>query len=223
MSKPQMSLSERLQWVAIAGGVIFFLTALVLQQIYIDSLNKRIARSIESNNQAIAMLTRKLVEPTGEGTLPAPSAPKPANSVNLKGTRATITIPGDWQVSTAVDSSMMFVSSQGLTVRIKTAAISQEDFQAWFKKNGDSFKPGLPSERITVGPNQVLLGGKLAIDETFSGLCDDCPGGKPGVWSRLTFVRDGGTVIVFSASTPETQSALIAAWDEALKTLQFAP
>lgn len=213
---------EKIQWVLLIGAIFTFAVIVIFQQRTLDNLTARINKSIESNDYAIGAIEKRMLEnatPAGGTATSAPSgmpsAAAPQN-VGVPGTRMTVAVPGDWTVKTGQDAASMrpgavvFASSGSLLqMTVKTAAISGDDLQAWLKRNASSYEP---AGKATVGPNQVLVGGKLAVDETFA-----APG---GTLTRLVFVRDGGTVTILDMEDTSGQQSSL--FDSIVGSVTFA-
>lgn len=223
---------ELFQWTIIAFVVVIVAT-LTVNAIRLQSTTQQLAQKVGALEAGVAD-TGQVVPPktaplppmgaanANENTNAAPTAPVAPNVVTIPGSNATIALPGTWE-ATPIENGLRMNGPSGDIGVLKSVPISEEDFQAWLKKQGDfaAYTWGA-TQRITVGPNQTLMGGKLGTDMTLVGYVPYRSDSKATDVHRLSFVRDGGVVVVLYAHALESDAETIRLWEEALKTLSFA-
>ncbi len=212
-----------LEW-ALAGCLAIVMATLVVNALTTDRLVRallvdvaRIGKTVEALQQAGPPGT--VVVPPAN--LPAPVVETAPQNVGVPGTRATFVIPGSWVVTPREGAVNVTVASTGLAVQASTVPISGDDLQKWFKDWLATFVKG--ETKAIVGPNQILVGGLLAMDVTLKTEVIDFDGGtKPApVYERITAVRDGGSIVLFRARSQQGGLSALDAWDAVLASLTF--
>lgn len=217
---------ERLQWILLIGGFVAFLIIVMFQQQTIDSLTARVNKTIEDDDHAIAPIEKRVIQNVigsegGEVAAPADKAATGApQNVGIPGSRLTMAVPGTWSVVPR-SGGVNFSDGDRLTVNVTSEQFTGDDLQGWFNALLGTDK----NARVTVGPNQVLVGGKLAMDATTETTVVDydfADTPPAPVTVRITAVRDGGTLTVFRARSQRDVAGAMAAWDSVLKSVSFA-
>jgi hypothetical protein len=226
MKKLQGGSPELFQWTIIAFTVLIVAT-LTVNAIRLQSTTRDLARKVDTLEASRQMVPSAagIVEagsPGENANTPAGAPVVAPNVVTIPGSRASISLPGTWEV-TAIAEGLRLNGPSGDIGVVKSVAISEEDFQEWLKKQGDfsSYTWGT-KQRITVGPNQILMAGKLAEDITLVGYVPYRSNSNSVDTHRLSFVRDGGTVVVLYAHAEANDAETIVLWEQALQTLSFA-
>lgn len=196
-------------------------------------------------NQPVVNQNTNTPVATTESTSTGKVAPQ---VIGIPGVNATITFPGEWKVSRADATSApitMFVEKMkdpnatapsigDFGVIVSVYHIADQDFQKWFALNDtknsidaiikDANKNGLSLTRADVtvtGPNQVLVGGKLAMDEIVS-YAKTTTAGKTAQTFHDIAIRSGGDVVLFEFITgTEWKDAALAEWNTAMKSFVF--